>query len=109
MPLGDIAGLFGKSLRTISSLNNRYRQDFFEAEDEVALRREAVGIVERGAQTQDEVIEQLTREHTALEVERAIEDVVRSGYLERVGDRLTRALTLPNSLCVSISWLRWGL
>ena len=48
MGLGDVADLFGKSLRTVSSLHNRYRGDFFAPEQEIQLRRKIAQRVQDG-------------------------------------------------------------
>ena len=48
MGLNDVADLFGKSLRTVSSLHNRFRGDFFAPEKEMQLRREIAQRIQDG-------------------------------------------------------------
>ena len=55
MGLGDVADLFGKSLRTVSSLHNRFRGDFFAPEQEMQLRRDIAQRIQDGATSFDEL------------------------------------------------------
>ena len=55
MGLGDVADLFGKSLRTVSSLHNRFRGDFFAPEKEMQLRREIAQKIQDGPASLEEL------------------------------------------------------
>ena len=55
MGLGDVADLFGKSLRTVSSLHHRFRGDFFAPEEEMQLRREIAQRIQDGPASFEEL------------------------------------------------------
>ncbi len=87
--LGEVAELFGKSLRTVSSLHNRYRGDFFAPEQELELRRKLAGVVATGPQTQDELCRQF-KDFKPIELATALEDLLRERRILRDGDLLRR-------------------
>ncbi|MBX2799357.1 MAG: hypothetical protein KTR31_16905 [Myxococcales bacterium] len=53
LQLEAIAQLFGRSLRTVSSLHRRYRGDFFAPEREVSLRRAVAALVNESPATDE--------------------------------------------------------
>jgi hypothetical protein len=85
LKLDAIALLFGKSLRTVSTLHQRFRGDFFAPEREVALRRAIAALI-------DHAPADLARLHAAFpEVElsalqSALDDLVRDAILVPVGE-----------------------
>lgn len=58
LELEPISRLFGKSLRTVSSLHRRYRSDFFEPERDVQFRRELADRLARGPISREALAEQ---------------------------------------------------
>jgi hypothetical protein len=89
LELGDIAALFGKSLRTVASLHQRYRGDFFAPEHDVQLRRQVAGYLNDGPRTLGE-IEAHFAPRTAIEIAAAVEDLVRERVVLEDGGRLRR-------------------
>ena len=87
--LGEVADLFGKSLRTVSSLHNRYRGDFFAPEQELELRRDLAGVVASGPRTESELLGEFSG-HKPVELAAAIDDLVRERRVLRDGDLLRR-------------------
>jgi transcriptional regulator with XRE-family HTH domain len=78
LELAEIAGRFGKSLRTVSSLNRRFRGDFFSAEDEVALRREVAMSLDRAPAARD-VLATRFPAISAEALRGAVHDLLREG------------------------------
>ncbi len=89
LDLAVIAELFGKSLRTVSSLHHRYREDFFAPEREVAFRRELAAALAAGPRTRDELGEAFA-DRGAAELEAALADLVRDGRVLRADGRWHR-------------------
>lgn len=76
LDLGAIADLFGKSLRTVSSLHNQYRGDFFAPERDVQFRREVAAAIRQSPMTKAEVADTFA-DRKAVEVAAAIDDLLR--------------------------------
>ena len=89
LELGQIAALFGKSLRTVSSLHNRFRGDFFAPERDRQLRREIAALLERGPCGVADIAEAFA-DHSSVEVAAAVDDLVRERIVLRDADRLRR-------------------
>lgn len=89
LDLGAIAAVFGKSLRTVSSLHHQYRGDFFAPEHEVALRRAIAAAVDERAHTADELVARFA-DRPAPDVLAAIDDLVRERKIVRHDERLAR-------------------
>ncbi len=89
LDLKSVASIFGKSLRTVSTLHQRYQSDFFSPEEQVQLRRDIAGVVNARARTLDELVPVFPGvQRASLLV--AIDDLVREGRLRRDGDVLRR-------------------
>lgn len=88
LELAAIARLFGRSLRTITTLNQRFRGDFFAPEHEVQLRRDLAAALATQPQTEAELRESFDRPES--EISAAIEDLVRGRRILRDGDQLRR-------------------
>ncbi|MEE2829572.1 MAG: hypothetical protein VX498_10320, partial [Myxococcota bacterium] len=84
MKLEQIALLFEKSLRTVSSLNRRYKDDFFKPERDVAFRRAIAALVNH-APTTREGLEGAFPGASPAELDAALEDMVRGGILDQEG------------------------
>jgi hypothetical protein len=89
LDLAGIADLFGKSLRTISSLHNKYRKGFFAPERDVEFRRAIAAEVNRGSKTLDE-LEQIFSRRTRADLEIALADLVREKRILKVGEKYRR-------------------
>jgi transcriptional regulator with XRE-family HTH domain len=89
LELAAIAGLFGKSLRTVTTLNQRFRGDFFAPEHEVQLRRELAAALAARPRTEAELREAF-RERSDPEIKAALEDLLRGRRILRDGDTLRR-------------------
>lgn len=89
LDLAEIADVFGKSLRTVSSLHNQYRGDFFAPEREVQFRREIAAEVARGSRTRDEILTAFP-DRKAVEVIAAIDDLLRDRRILEDGGKLRR-------------------
>jgi hypothetical protein len=89
LDLAGVADLFGKSLRTISSLHNKYRKGFFAPEREVEFRRDIAAAVNRGPKTQGE-LEALFSRRSVTDLEIALDDLVREKRLLKVGEKYRR-------------------
>jgi len=87
--LGTIAEVFGKSLRTVSSLNRRHRGDFFAPEDEVALRRQIAGRLAVRPQSEEQLVASFS-DTASVELAAAVDDLLREGRILRLEDRLHR-------------------
>src|SRR5436190_3187854 len=88
LELAQIAKLFGRSLRTITTLNQRFRGDFFAPEHEVQLRRDLAAALAAQPRTEAELRESFDRPEA--EISAAIEDLVRGRRILRDGDQLRR-------------------
>jgi PAS domain-containing protein len=84
LKLDAIAGLFGKSLRTVSTLHNRFRGDFFAPEHEVALRRAIAALVNHRP-ADDARLRAAFADVPEVELASAIDDLVRAGVIVRDG------------------------
>ena len=73
--LGDIAEIFGKSLRTVSSLHRRFRGDFFAPEHEVAFRIDLASWLGRNPSSFGELRAQY-KDRKSHELEAALFDLV---------------------------------
>jgi hypothetical protein len=89
LELGQIAALFGKSLRTVATLHQQFRGDFFAPEQEVQLRREIAGHLNEGPHTLAEITTRFAP-RTPIEIAAAVEDLVRQRVLIEDGERLRR-------------------
>lgn len=87
--LDVIAELFGKSLRTVSTLHHRFRSDFFRPERDVALRRAIAALVNH-LPADDARLRAAFSEVPEVELGAALDDLVRGGVLARRGDRWHR-------------------
>jgi hypothetical protein len=86
MKLEAIADLFSKSLRTVSSLNRRFRGDFFSPEGEVSFRRAIAALVNHGPKPVA-ALQAAFPEVTESALAAALEDLSREGIV-RVQDGL---------------------
>lgn len=84
LQLDAIAGLFGKSLRTVSSLHNRFRGDFFAPERELAFRRAIAALVNHAA-LDDVRLRAAFPEVSEVEMAAALDDLVRERKIVREG------------------------
>ncbi|GEM_PF-5990920 len=89
LDLAVIADLFGKSLRTVSSLHHRYREDFFAPEREVAFRRELAQLLAAGPRMQEELSAHFG-DRTQHELETALSDLVQDGRVLQADGRWHR-------------------
>ena len=89
MGLGDVADLFGKSLRTVSSLHNRYRGDFFSPEEEIQLRREIALRVQDGPIDPARLATEFPQAKGAR-LTTALDDLLREKRILLDGDRFRR-------------------
>jgi hypothetical protein len=89
LTLDAISDLFGKSLRTVSTLQRTFKSDFFSPERDVALRRDVAAEIGRGARSLPMLVERIPSV-TRTEVYAAVEDLVREGRVLRIGDGLRR-------------------
>lgn len=87
--LHEVADLFGKSLRTVSSLHNRYRGDFFAPENDVQLRRDLAGRLASGPKNEEELAKDFNH-IKAVELAAALEDLVRERRILRDGSLFRR-------------------
>ncbi len=87
--LAEIADLFGKSLRTVSSLHRSYRADFFRPEREIQLRRAVAEALRHSPSTRDQLVARFTGRDSA-EIDAAIDDLLREERLVAVGEALHR-------------------
>ena len=88
LELAQIARLFGRSLRTITTLNQRFRGDFFAPEHDVQLRRDLAAALAARPQTEAELRESFDQPESVITA--AIEDLVRGRRILRDGDQLRR-------------------
>lgn len=84
LKLDTIAELFGKSLRTVSTLHHRFRGDFFAPERDVAFRRAIAALVNHKP-ADDARLRAAFPDVPELELQAAIDDLVRGGVLIRDG------------------------
>lgn len=89
LDLGTIAELFGKSLRTVSSLHNQYRGDFFSPERDVQFRRELAGRLAQGPLTREELAAAFDGK-SEVELAAAIDDLLRERRIIDDGKKLRR-------------------
>lgn len=87
--LDEIAELFGKSLRTVSSLHNRFRGDFFAPEREVTFRRAIAALVNH-APLDAARLRAAFPDAADVEMAAALDDLVRERKITRVGDAWRR-------------------
>jgi len=80
LKLDEIARLFDKSLRTVSSLNHRFRGDFFVPEDSLALRRAIAALVNHAPASRDRLATTFS-ETTDPTLDAALADLVEAGTL----------------------------
>lgn len=89
LKLDAIAELFGKSLRTVSTLHHRFRGDFFAPERDLAFRRAIAAIVNH-APADAARLQAAFPDVSNVELVAAIEDLVREGRILKDGDRWRR-------------------
>ena len=89
LDLAQIAALFGKSLRTVSSLHHQFRSDFLSPEHERQLRRDMAAALNDGPCTHDELLARFPG-NKPLELAAAIDDLVRERIVLREQERLRR-------------------
>lgn len=89
LELESIAQLFGKSLRTVSTLNRQFRGDFFAPEREVQLRRQIADHLKTRATTGDD-FQALFADRDPDDLTRALEDLVREGRVIEAQGRFHR-------------------
>jgi len=89
MKLEQVAELFDKSLRTVSSLNHRYKDDFFKPEREVAFRRAIAAVINHAPTTCDR-LEVVFPEVSSKQLNSVLLDMVRDGLIEKEGDFFRR-------------------
>jgi hypothetical protein len=89
LKLDAIAALFGKSLRTVSSLHHRFRTDFFVPEREVALRRALAAVVDHAPADQARLLLAFPQAEPRV-LQAALDDLVREGVLVREGEQYRR-------------------
>ena len=89
LDLAAIAALFGKSPRTITTLSQRFKSDFFAPEHEVQLRRDLAAALATRPRTEAQLRESF-RERSDAEITAALEDLLRGRRILREGDQLHR-------------------
>lgn len=82
-PQAEIARTFGKSLRTVGTLERQYRTNFFAPERELEFARRVESVFEHGSRTTAEVEAALAddADATADEIERAVEGLLSAGRI----------------------------
>lgn len=86
LELEPISRLFGKSLRTVSSLHRRYRTDFFEPEREVQFRRELADLLARGPVEREALAERFD----TAQLEAAVTELLIEGRIVETEQGLAR-------------------
>ena len=89
LELAAIAKLFGRSLRTVTTLNQRFRGDFFAPEHEVQLRRDLAATLAEQPRT-EALLREAFAERSEAELTAALEDLLRGRRILRDGDQLRR-------------------
>lgn len=89
LELEPIAELFGKSLRTVSTLHRQFRGDFFAPEREVQLRRDVAALLTKRARTRGEFAE-LFSDREPGDLTRALEDLIREARVIETNGRYHR-------------------
>jgi len=89
LELESIAELFGKSLRTVSTLHKQFRGDFFAPEREVQLRRDMAALLTKRARARAD-FEALFPDRDAGDLIRALDDLIREGRVIENGGRYHR-------------------
>lgn len=89
MELGEIADLFGKSLRTVSSLHQRYRSDFFAPEREVQFRRDIAEVLQEKPVSREDLAAAFPS-RTPEDVAAAVDDLLREKRILEDGTLLRR-------------------
>lgn len=87
--LDAIADLFGKSLRTVSTLHSRFRGDFFAPERDVAFRR-AIAAVVNHAPADLQRLRAAFPDVTEVALGAALDDLLREGRIVKVGEQWRR-------------------
>src|SRR5262245_59071892 len=87
LELQAIAGLFGRSLRTITTLNQRFRADFFAPEHDVQLRRELAAALAQQPRREAE-LRNAFGDRSDPAITAALEDLLRGRRILRDGDTL---------------------
>lgn len=78
LELSEVSEIFGKSLRTVSSLNRRFRGDFFSPELDVGFRRDVAGSLALSPKTKDELVAGFS-DFSHTELAHALRDLQRDG------------------------------
>ena len=89
LKLDEIASLFGKSLRTVSSLHNKFRGDFFAPERAVAFRRAIAALVNH-APADETRLRAAFPDVSEVELGAALDDLLREGTIVRSGPSFRR-------------------
>jgi len=82
MTIGELAGVMGKSKRTVGYLLQRYREDFFSRTEELELLRTVEAEILRGRTTIDEIARVLS-EGQRERLPSALEALRQAGRIER--------------------------
>ena len=87
--LSEIAELFGRSLRTVSSLHHRYRSDFFAPEEQVEFRRQVAAMLAKAPMSAEGIVDAFPK-HGSVEVAAALDErgLRRAGRADRTRHEL---------------------
>lgn len=83
--LGAVAKRLGLSLRSVSSLNRRFKKDFFKPETEIAPLRDLTRALLRGPQTLEAL--SAATEHEAEKLERGLRLLQENGWVHQDGEQ----------------------
>ena len=83
--LNKVAKELGQSLRTAGILSKRYKEEFFQPENDIKPLREITALLTSGAKSKEVILEKL-KHQDADNVERALEFLLGNGWLKTEGD-----------------------
>ncbi len=89
LELEPIADLFGKSLRTVSTLNRQFHSDFFAPEREIQFRRDLAALLNKRACARAEFAD-LFPERNDNDLAAALDDLIREGRVVETNGRYRR-------------------
>ena len=88
LELEPISRMFGKSLRTVSSLHRRFRSDFFAPEREVQFRRELADLLARGPVSREVLADRFPDQGARLDA--AVTELLVEGRIVETDGLLSR-------------------
>ncbi len=84
--LAGVAKRLGQSLRTVGSLNRRFRGEFFRPEQFIAPLRRITGLLLAGPQSLDDLLSS-ANELRPIQITSALELLVANGWVQKKGDQ----------------------